>query len=202
MQGVAWKDFSRGGFGIGKEEVSTDRMPEKSASRKQGEKSDRARKSKRVQKKRDLDGAFDDDDDDDEIRFLEKLRTSKVSAGNKDLEEESGVKQRSLSRVLNSAMKDSGPSRSGKGGKKSRSDRVSQDIDYDEEEEVVSDGGPDGEKKQPAKDSPDSPVESKRGLTTRQRALLCGKDSSSASGATSIEFPNGLPPPAPRSKFL
>lgn len=182
------------------------KVPEKSASGKQGEKSERVRKSKRVPKKRVLDGAFDEEDD-DEIRYLQKVKISKLAAGSKDFDEELSLKHRSLSRVSKGGkcenLDDFGSSRLTKDGKKSRSERVSEDTDYEEEEERGSDGEPEGKKKQ-RKDCSDSPTENKREmtLTTRQRALLSGKDASSASGGTSIEFPNGLPPPPPRSECL
>lgn len=176
-------------------------MSGRNGSRKQAEKSDRVRKSRRMPKKRDLNGEFDDDDD-DEIRYLEKLRTSKVAAGYKNAGEESGIKQRSLSRDLKGGnVKDFGPSKLGKDdGKKAKSERGSQDTDYEEEEEVMSEAEPEGKKKKLAKDVTDSPAEGRKeiALTTRQRALLSGKDASSVS----IEFPNGLPPPPPRSMLL
>ncbi|KAM7495791.1 hypothetical protein LguiA_020205 [Lonicera macranthoides] len=204
LQGIPWKDFSRGGFSLRKEDSLMSKVPEKSASGKQGEKSEQVRKSKRVPKKRVLDGAFDEEDD-DEIRYLQKVKISKLAAGSKDFDEESSLKHRSLSRVSKVGKRenldDFGSSRLTKGGKKSRSERVSEDTDYEEEEERGSDGEPEGNKKQ-RKDRSDSPTENKREmtLTTRQRALLSGKDASSVSGGTSIEFPNGLPPPPPRKQ--
>ncbi|KAK1354337.1 HIT zinc finger, PAPA-1-like conserved region [Heracleum sosnowskyi] len=194
LQGIPWKDFSNEDDNHIKEDSQ---MSGRNGSRKQAEKSDRVRKSKRMPKKRDLNGEFDDDDD-DEIRYLEKLRTSKVAAGYKDAGEESGVKQRSLSRDLKGGnVKDFGPSKSGKDGKKAKSERGSQDTDY-EEEEVMSEAEAEGKKKKLAKDVIDSPAEGRKeiALTTRQRALLSGKDASSVS----IEFPNGLPPPPPRKQ--
>lgn len=161
----------------------------KNSGGKQGEKSDRARKSKRVPKKRALNGDFDEEED-DEIRYLEKLKT--VKAASRDFDDDSSKKHRSLSRV---SKEDPSPKRSGR-------DSVSVDTDY-EEEDVVSDHGNEGNKgKKPRKESPDSPNETKRetALTSRQRALLSGRDSGSA--ATQIEFPNGLPPAPSRSKLL
>lgn len=204
LQGIPWKDFSRGGFSLGREDSLIGKMPEKNAFGKQGEKSERVRKSKRVPKKRVLDGAFDEDDD-DEIRYLEKLKTSKVAAAYRDFEEESSKKHRSLSRVSKGgkydSLEDLGPLRSGKDGKKSKSESLSVETDYEEGEELVSDHELEGKnKKKSRKDSPDSPTESKREttLTSRQRALR--GDSSSASGASQIEFPNGLPPAPPRKQ--
>lgn len=196
--------FSRGGFGVGKEDVG--KVAVKNGFEKQGEKSDPVRKSKRVPKRRVLEGAFDEDDEDDEIRYLEKLKCSKA-AGFKDFDEESSKKHRSLSRVCKGGryedVDESG--RSGKDGKKARSERGSEDTDYDEEEELLSDCEPEGRKrKRQKKDLSGSPTENKREitLTTRQRALLYGKDVASASGASQIEYPNGLPPAPPRSMFL
>lgn len=198
LQRTPWKDFSNEDDNHCKEDFSSGQMSGRNGSRKQAEKSDRVRKSKRMPKKRDLNGEFDDDDD-DEIRYLEKLRTSKVAAGFKDAGEESVIKQRSLSRDLKSGnVKDFGPSKSGKDGKKAKLERGSPDTDYEEEEEVMSEGEPEGKKKKLAKDVTDSPAEGRKeiALTTRQRALLSGKDASSVS----IEFPNGLPPPPPRKQ--
>ncbi|KAK9076537.1 hypothetical protein SSX86_004871 [Deinandra increscens subsp. villosa] len=182
LQGIPWKDFSRSGFTLGRENTSRG---------KQGEKSDRVRKSRRLPKKRVLDGDIDEDDD-DEIRYLEKLKTVKVAAASRDYDDDSSKKHKSLSRVFED---DPGTLRSGR-------DSVSVDTtDYDEED-LVSDHENEGSKvKKPRKDSLDSPNVAKRetALTTRrQRALLSGKDSSSAD--TQIEFPNGLPPAAPRKK--
>ncbi|KAK7396975.1 hypothetical protein VNO78_18139 [Psophocarpus tetragonolobus] len=201
LQGVPWKDFSRGGFGIGKEESSMGKISGKNTSSKMGNKSEPVRKSKRVPKRRVLDGEFgDDDDEDDEIRYLEKLKTSKVSAVYRD-EEELSKKHRKLSSVSN--MENAAPPRSGKDGKKkSRSDRVYEDTDYEDEEESGSDGEvEDKKKKKQRKESVDVLMDSKREmtLTTRQRALQSSKDAS-ASGASLIEFPNGLPPAPPRKQ--
>ncbi|KAA8549078.1 hypothetical protein F0562_000762 [Nyssa sinensis] len=206
LQGIPWKDFSRNSSSLGKD-FSMGKMPEKKATGKQGEKSEPVRKSKRVPKRRVLDGEFDEDDEDDEIRYLEKLKTSKLTVGCKYVEQDSSKKQRSISRVFKSGnydenLEDFGSSRSIKDGKKSRSERESEDTDY--EEELVSDCEPeDKKKKKPRKDLVDLPKENKREttLTTRQRALLSGKDASSTSGGASlIEFPNGLPPAPPRKQ--
>ncbi|OVA02523.1 INO80 complex subunit B-like conserved region [Macleaya cordata] len=202
LQGVPWKDFSRDGFGLGKEDSSKNKMPEES---------DPVRKSKRVPKRRVLDGAFNDGDEDAEIRYLERLRTSKGSMDcgveYEDDEEEGSKKQRRLSRVskirmVNEDFKDDlecGSSRSGK--KKSRSERASEDTEY-VDEELASDDEPEAKRKKPKKDSVDSMMEGKKEmtLTTRQRALQSGRDISSASGASLIEFPNGLPPAPPRKQ--
>ncbi|KAI3449388.1 hypothetical protein Pfo_006053 [Paulownia fortunei] len=190
LQGIPWKDFSKSSFSIGREDMG--RTLARNAFEKQGDKSDSARKSKRVPKRRVLDGEFDEDDEDDEIRYLEKLKTSKIT-GYKDLEAQSTRKLQNGGKYDN--MEDVG--RLGRDARKSRSG----DMDYEEEEEP-SDGDPEGKnKKKQKKDLSDLPTENKRemALTTRQRALL-SKDASSASGASHIEFPNGLPPAPPRKQ--
>lgn len=193
LQGIPWKDFSKSSFCIGREDMG--RTSARNAFEKQGDKSDSVRKSKRVPKRRVLDGEFDEDDEDDEIRYLEKLKTSKIS-GFKDLEAQSTRKTQKGGKYEN--MEDVG--RLSRDARKSRSG----DTDYEEEEEEpLSDGEPDGKKKKKQKkDLSELPTENKReiALTTRQRALL-SKDASSASGASQIEFPNGLPPAPPRSEY-
>lgn len=166
------------------------RASTKNSNEKHGDKSDSVRKSRRVPKKRVLDGEFDEDDEDDEIRYLEKLKTSRMS-GYKDLEAQStrklqkGVKNENVEDV---GRRDSRKPRSG-------------DTDYEEEDELSSDGDAEGKKKKKQKrDLAELPSENKReiALTTRQRALL-SKDAPEV-GASQIEFPNGLPPAAPRSQ--
>ncbi|CAK8544412.1 unnamed protein product [Lathyrus sativus] len=201
LQGLPWKDFKRGGFGLGKEESSMGKISGKNTSSKQADKSEPVRKSKRVPKRRVLDGEFGDDDDaDDEIRYLEKLKISKVSAVYRD-EEELSKKHRKLSSVSN--MENTASTRSGKDGKKrSRSDKMLEDTDYEGEEESGSDGElEDKKKKKQRKESVDVLMETKREmtLTTRQRALQSSKDTST-SNASLIEFPNGLPPAPPRKQ--
>ncbi|KAL5859252.1 hypothetical protein ACOSQ4_000548 [Xanthoceras sorbifolium] len=201
LQGIPWKDFSRGGFGFGKEDSVMGKGSGKNSSGKQGDQSGPVRKSKRVPKRRVLDGEFDDDED-DEIRYLEKLKSSKVTAGYKEADEESGMKQRKFSRVCN--LENVGTSKSGIDGKKrSRPDRVSEDTDYEEDEDPASDGEVEGnQKKRQKKESVDSLMDNKREmtLTTRQRALQSSKDASSAPSSSLIEFPNGLPPAPSRKK--
>ncbi|KAL2485729.1 HIT zinc finger [Abeliophyllum distichum] len=188
IQGISWKDFSKGSFGLGKEDKG--RMLAKNAFEKQGEKLDPVRKSKRMPKRRVLD---EEDDEDDEIRYLEKLKTAKI-AGYKDTNTESTRKQQKDGKFENME----GTGKSGGDFKKSKPE----DMDYEEEGEFLSDGEPEGnKKKKQKKDFSDLPTENKRemALTTRQRALL-SKDASSASGASQIEFPNGLPPAPPRKQ--
>ncbi|KAG0474114.1 hypothetical protein HPP92_015971 [Vanilla planifolia] len=83
--------------------------------------------------------------------------------------------------------------------KKSRSGRLSDDTDYVEEDEPVSDDAPEEKKKKkqkklPSDSSPDVRFEP---LTTRQHAHQPGKD---GNGSSRIEFPDGLPPAPPRKQ--
>lgn len=198
LQGIPWKDFSRGGFNLGKEESLMGKLSVKSASGKQGDKYEPVRKSRRVPKRRVRDEEFGDDDEDDEIRYLEKLKTSRSKTGTKEDNEESSKKHQKFSRVSN--MENGGSSRLFKDVKRSRSDRVSEDTDY-EEGESGSDGELEGnKKKKQRKESVDSLMDNKREmtLTTRQRALQSSRDA--APGTSLIEFPNGLPPAPSRSE--
>ncbi|XP_012082909.1 uncharacterized protein LOC105642632 isoform X2 [Jatropha curcas] len=196
LQGVPWKDFSKGGFILGKDSTSMGRISGKNTSGKQGEKSEPVRKSKRVPKRRVLDGDIGEEYEDDEIRYLEKLKTPKIAAAYKDYEESSTKQQKLLS------VEKVGASSSVKDGKKkSTLERASEDTDYEDEEDLASEGEVEGNKKKKQKrESVDALMDSKREmtLTTRQRALQSSKDGS-APGSNLIEFPNGLPP-APSRK--
>ncbi|KAK4558274.1 hypothetical protein RGQ29_007855, partial [Quercus rubra] len=107
LHGIPWKDFSRGGYSLGKEECLMGKLFGKST-------------CNRVPKMRVLDGEFGDDED-DEICYLEKLRTSK-NTGYKEDAEESSKKHRKLSRLrkcfILSNVENVGSSRLGKDGKK------------------------------------------------------------------------------------
>ncbi|XP_050224792.1 uncharacterized protein LOC126674387 [Mercurialis annua] len=203
LRGVLWKDFPRSGISA--------RMPDDNLSSKQTDKYEPVRKSKRVPKKRSLDGVLvDEDEDDDEIRYLEKIKISKITAADyaaeyENEEEGKSRKQRKISKVLkknvdglyNTYAGDHSSSRFGKEGKRSKSGRVSEDTDYMEEEEPGSDGEPTAKRKKSRKDLVDLIGDPKKEMmvTTRQR----GKDISSSFGASGVEFPNGLPP-APSKK--
>ncbi|KAJ9180341.1 hypothetical protein P3X46_008599 [Hevea brasiliensis] len=217
LRGVPWKDFSRSSLTVGKADGLRGRMPEENLSSKQTDKYEPVRKSKRVPKKRLLDGVLDDEDedeDDDEIRYLEKVKTSKITADYgaeyEDEQEERSRKQRKISKVLkrnvgglyDADVGDHSSSRFGKEIKKSKSGRVSDDTDYVEEEEPGSDGEPTTKRKKPRKELVDLMEDSKKEMTvtTRQRALQTGKDGSSSFGASLIEFPNGLPPAPPKKQ--
>ncbi|KAG0475711.1 hypothetical protein HPP92_015397 [Vanilla planifolia] len=146
--------------------------------------SEPVRKSTRVPKRRVLDGEFDDGEEDDEQKYILRLKTSRGTAdfsteNEKDVEEGAQRKKtlnvsksRSTYEVdgdysLSSASRDS--------RKKSRSGRLSDDTDYVEEDEPVSD---------------DAPEEKKR-RSRRNYHLI---------HPLMIEFPDGLPPAPPRKQ--
>ncbi|KAK4756522.1 hypothetical protein SAY87_006649 [Trapa incisa] len=203
LQGIPWKDFSKVGFCFGREESSTGKMTGKNVAGKQGERSEPVRKSRRMPKKRIMEGEFDEDED-DEIRYLEKLKASRISAGNKEFDEDSGRKQRKLASV--SDIEQQGTFKAGRDAKrKSRVNSVSEDADYGEEEETGSDGDLEGKKrKKQKKESIDSLMDNNNKremtLTTRQRAMQSSKDGSVGTGSSLVEFPNGLPPAPPRKQ--
>ncbi|KAL9227638.1 hypothetical protein vseg_003306 [Gypsophila vaccaria] len=194
LQGIPWKDFSSAGFSLGRRESPMTKGAGKSGSGKQGKKPDSARRSRRASKKRTSDG-FDDDEDDDEIRYLEKLKNARLSSGLGEYDEESSRKHRRLSKFSGESpqnLEGSSSSKSGTMAKDGKKRSSSVDTDYEEDEDILSDGEPDSRKKKRARrELVDSPVEPKRELTltTRQRALQ-----SSATGGSVVEFPNGLPP--------
>ncbi|KAL6146500.1 hypothetical protein ACLB2K_057179 [Fragaria x ananassa] len=206
LRGVASKDPSKGVFDVGKDNTSRGRIPEEPI-----------RKSKRVPKRRLLDGTVDvgDDDDDVEVRYLEKLKKSKntpdYSLDYQEDEERAVRKEKRISKVLNGSGAGQygvdlvdGISKSDKEGKKSRSGRVVDDTDYveEEEDEPVSDGEPELKiRKNSRKEFADSSSDNKEmTVTTRRRALQTNKDVSSSIGPSTIEFPNGLPPAPPRKQ--
>ncbi|KAF5187630.1 Hit zinc finger and papa-1-like domain-containing protein [Thalictrum thalictroides] len=215
-QGVPLKDFSRGSSSIGKKTDNLQaKTPDESIFAKQTDKFEPTRKSKRVPKPRFLDGTFGDGDEDDEIRYLERFKTSKHSAdhgaNDEDDEYEGGNKHRRMSSVSKGRLVDSGYdeevgfglSRAGRDGKKKpRSEKINEDTDYAGEEDLVSDVESEIKRKKQKKESLDTLIEGKKemSLTTRQRALQSGKDTTTGSGGSLIEFPNGLPPAPPRKQ--
>uniref|UniRef100_A0A1D1YVS3 INO80 complex subunit B-like conserved region domain-containing protein n=1 Tax=Anthurium amnicola TaxID=1678845 RepID=A0A1D1YVS3_9ARAE len=216
LQGAPWKDFSDVSFSSASKESSTQgKRTDDIVSRKQVDKAhsmaafEPVRKSKRVPKRRVLDGAFDGEDEDEEIRYLERLKISKFTSDHSfqhdDAGSEGNKKQKTSKvskRVSYEEDEDFSLSRRSKEGrKKSRSERESQDMDYVEEEEAGSDVSESKRKKQ-RKESLDSLSDSRKefSLTTRQRALQSGKDGSGGSNNSLIEFPNGLPPAPPRKQ--
>ncbi|BFG36812.1 hypothetical protein CerSpe_230860 [Prunus speciosa] len=202
LRGVPWKDLSKSVTGVGKADSSRGGMPEEPV-----------RKSKRVPKRRLLDAVDDGDDDDVEVRYLEKLKTSKITSDHSVEYNEDGERKSRKERKISTVMKGSGVgqfsvdlggygiSKSGKESKKSRGGRVSDDTDYEEEEEPVSDGEPSTKRKKLRKEFVESSSYNKEmTVTTRQRALKTGNNVASSLGASPIEFPNGLPPAPPRKQ--
>ncbi|PIN10067.1 hypothetical protein CDL12_17358 [Handroanthus impetiginosus] len=187
-------------------------MPE--ASVKQASRQGRSSKSKSIKKYSSAEVYHEEEDeeeedDDDEIRYLRKLKTSKIASGdNAEYEDETrGKKLRKISRVMDRNMDeyalgigDYDSSRSAKESKKSRSVRPSEDTDYMEEEESVSDGEIKQKNKKQRKDPIDVSEYPKKesSVTTRRRAILIGRDSSPGLGASLVHFPDGLPPVPPR----
>lgn len=205
LLGVPWKDFSRSGFSFGKVSSSQRAIMEAD--------NGRTRENKYVSRKSSFDEASEEEEeeDDDEIRYLQKLKTSRMSASHNT---EYGVepraqKLRKISGVMDRdvdgydvGFRDYNFSSSSKEIKKPRPDRVSEDTDYAEEDESVSDGELEPKKKKQLKESFDISVSSKgeRAITTRLQAIKKGRDISMSSGANNIEFPNGLPPAPPRKQ--
>lgn len=193
LRGIPWKDFSKTGFSIGRVDSLTDQLPGHISPLKQFGKYEVAHKSNSLLKRHLSGETFDDedteDDDDDEIRYLEKLRSSKYSAGfssgSGDDDEVGCRKQRKISRLLSQSSSVYGADLS-EVIRKSKSERASQDTDYEEavgsSTELVR-----KKKKQLA-------------VTTRQRALQTGKDTSCNAGSSAIEFPHGLPPAPPKKQ--
>ncbi|KAH6820124.1 hypothetical protein C2S53_015927 [Perilla frutescens var. hirtella] len=210
LRGVPWKDFSKSGFALGKMDSFGEPITEDSV--KQPLKHDRSSKNKSTIKKYSADELYDEDDDydDDEIRYLQKLKTSRISSyDNTEYEDGTrGKKLRKISRVMDRDIEDStlglgvyGSSRSVKESKKSRSARASEDTDYTEDEESVSDGEVEHKNKKQRKAPIDAVEYSKESsITTRRRATLTGREISPSlgAGARSIQFPDGLPPAPPR----
>lgn len=207
---TAWKEFSRSGTGL--KDSSIGKVPTQSGLMRQADKSfEPVRKSKRVPKRRILDGAFDEDEEDEELRYLGRLKTAKLSY-NDGIRNEDGKdgKKRKLSEIEMDNidccdMEDYEFYRKMKDGKKLKPGKDSEDTDYiedeDDDDDIGTDDGTDQKRKKPKKESLESLSNGKKGiaLTTRQRALQSGRDASSASSGL-IEFPDGLPLPPRRSE--
>ncbi|XP_008812520.2 eukaryotic translation initiation factor 5B-like isoform X1 [Phoenix dactylifera] len=184
FQGDAWKDSSGLRFSRGaKDDSLREGIPGKQTDKLHGiSASEPLRRSKRLPKRHVRDGAFDDGEEDAEICCVKNQKIAKLS------------KKRNTPCELdeNYAI-----SRSNKESRKMpRSGRESNDVDYIEEEEPGSAGGPEAKRKK-EKTSVDSPPDVRtEPLTTRQRALQSWKRGNDESV---IEFPNGLPP-APSRK--
>lgn len=203
LRGIPWKDFSKSEFVVRNADTPPmDGIPQ-SVNAKQSDAHHSARKSKRIRKSRLLGDMFDDadenDDDDDEIRYLEKLRTSRLASNyvadyeDEDEDEVVGKKQKLISRISNADVYDYNGDMRCNYSKLSRSGRAFEDTEYFEEE-TSSDDEPEPKKKRLSKMG--DLEESEMTVTTRRRALRRGK------AISAIEFPNGLPPAPPKSKYL
>ncbi|KAL4580633.1 hypothetical protein LXL04_016833 [Taraxacum kok-saghyz] len=169
LRGIPWKDFSRSGFAVGKTSSSKRTIPEETISKNHNS------ANKRVSKKR----VLDNEDDDAELRYLMKLKSTKV-----DDEEEGGSKKhRKMSSVLK--MESFGSSKVEKDRKKLKTGKESEDNDYTGEERVS-----------PGEDSGREMMT----VTTRRKAMKSGRDVSGESTASVVEFPHGLPPAPPRKQ--
>ncbi|KAK2639625.1 hypothetical protein Ddye_027420 [Dipteronia dyeriana] len=212
LQGLTWKDLPQSGL---RADGSRNKTPYENMTMKLTTRYEPVRKSKRVPKRRSVSGVLDDGSDDEkEVRYLEKVRKSKVNTGYGaeyvDDDEGGSRKQLKISSVLKRNVhdlydvnaSDYRSRRLHKESKKSSSGRVTEDIDYLEEEEPVSDDEPEIDKKKAKKEFVDVLGDSKKDMTvtTRRRALQAGKDVSLSPGASLIEFPNGLPPVPPRKQ--
>ncbi|KVH12515.1 Zinc finger, HIT-type [Cynara cardunculus var. scolymus] len=177
LRGIPWKDFSGSGFSVGKVDSSRRTITEEIRGIKNSEKHDSVHKSKRVPRRRLLDdGDNDDDEDDAELRYLAKMRLKSAKVDDED--EGGSKKQRKISSVLK--MESFGSSRE---GKKSKTGRESEDTDYTGEERA---SGEDSSREMT--------------VTTRRQALHSGRDISTDSTASVVEFPHGLPPAPPRKQ--
>lgn len=207
LRGVPWKDFSKFGFGFRKANSSSVYVPEDLVQQNLKHGCLYKGKSKYLS-----DEVYaEEEEDDEEIRYLQKLRTSKIaSSDGAEYEDETRVRKlRKISKVMDRNIDGNGLvagdynlPRSTKGSKKSRTSRASEDIEYLEDEELVSDGEVDNKNRNQRKEQSDIPEYSKKesSITTRRRAILTGREISPGLGAGSIQFPNGLPRGPPRSE--
>ncbi|KAJ6797497.1 titin-like protein [Iris pallida] len=205
VQGVSWRDSSGGGFPHMSKDSSRVKASEEG---KQVPFSEPVRKSKRVPKRRVLDGELDEGHNDDEIRFVEKLKTAKISTDDPSEFEDDGeesVKKKNIPKVPKSRKNgydvdvDYSSRSARENRKRLRAGRGSDDTDYVDEEEPGSDDGIDPKVKKQKKECVDTSTDAIiQPLTTRQRAFQSGKGAST--GASLIEFPNGLPPAPPRKQ--
>ncbi|CAI9103535.1 OLC1v1002039C7 [Oldenlandia corymbosa var. corymbosa] len=210
LRGIPWKDFSKSGIIIKKPALSVGRTAEQDVSAKHFGNNESSRKSKRVPKRRLIAESFEDEEEnsDDEIRYLEKVRGVRYSSSYiaEAIDEEGSGKQRSLSGVIHSELYGNdvdmryNSSTSDKESNKSRSMRASEDSDYFEDEELLSDDDEPELKKKRSKEFIDVSglYKEEMAITTRQRALKSGRAYSSTFGSNLIEFPHGLPPAPPK----
>ncbi|GER49456.1 HIT zinc finger [Striga asiatica] len=193
LRGLPWKDFSRTGFSfrkmgsLGVDVIEDSVKLAKKHSRPSISKSNKF-----------LTDELYDEEEDDEIRYLKKLKaTRSVSYDSAEYEEENrGKKLRKISKVMERHIPDID---SVKGRKSLRPVRASEDYDYVEEDELVSDGETENKNKKQRKEQI-GVVEysNKSSITTRRKAILTSRDMSLGVHFSSIQFPDGLPPVPPR----
>ncbi|GFP80353.1 hypothetical protein PHJA_000178700 [Phtheirospermum japonicum] len=183
LRGVPWKT----GFSFQKVDMAEESV-------KQSMEHRRPSKSKR--KKYLCDDVYDEEDDDDEIRYLQKLKFSRIASFDESTEYEDetrGKKLRKISKVMDRDIHeygdyDSSRSVKVKERKKSRSVRASEDTDYMDDEESVSDGEIKHKNMKMIKEPINLFEYSKESsITTRRKAIL-----------TSRNVSDGLPPAPPR----
>ncbi|CAA0822335.1 Unknown protein [Striga hermonthica] len=194
LRGVPWKDFSRSGFSFRKMGSSGVDVTENSV--KLAKKHSRSSISK--SNKYFIDELYDEEDD-DEIRYLKKLKAARsVSYDSAEFEEENrGTKLRKISKVMERNIPDID---SVQGRKSLKPVRASEDYDYVEEDEFVSDSETENKNKKQRKEQIGvAEYSNESSITTRRKAFLTSRDISPGVGASSIQFPDGLPP-APTRK--
>lgn len=203
--GVHLKDPRRGSLSVGK--VKSSRLPDEVISEKQTEGCEPVRKSRRIPKRKLLEGMFDDGDDgvDDEIRYLEKIKSSRAASDYSEDNENGGRRHRKVSKrnIDDLYDIDVGDYRSTglkRDGKKSRSWKTSEDADYLEDDEPISDVEPENRRKKARKEVVElGNSRTEMTVTTRQRAQQTGTDIISVIVTNQVEFSNGLPPAPPKS---
>lgn len=206
----SYSSDKRKGFGIKWKYISKTDSSSQHPSRGIPANHEPVRKSNRVPKRRVLDvGLNEDDDEDAEIRYLERLRASKNPGITEDGKDYRSRKEHVILKVPKSrlvvdalyddAVGDYGSPRLGKDcRKKSRSEKEFEDIDYVEEEDMISDEKPGTTGRKLKRGCPSQFVDEwKESMpTTRTRATQLG------STAISVDFSNCLLSSKSRSELF
>nr|GMD83879.1 ABC transporter F family member 4-like [Ipomoea batatas] len=180
LQGIPWKDFSKSGFSFGRSNSSGDIPLMQSAKYKP------ARKGKHVSKTSRL-ASYGGENDEDEEGSKKLQRISKVLNQSANVYD---VKPRDYNSKARKERRNSKPVRA-----------FEDNADYVEEEESLSDTELRPKKKH-CKDLNDilGSARNEMAMTTRRRALQTGKEVSSLSSMSAVEFPHGLPPPPKKQR--
>nr|GMD87240.1 SWR1 complex subunit 2 isoform X1 [Ipomoea batatas] len=180
LQGIPWKDFSKSGFSFGRSNSSGDIPLMQSAKYKP------ARKGKHVSKTSRL-ASYGGENDEDEEGSKKLQRISKVLNQSANVYD---VKPRDYNSKARKERRNSKPVRA-----------FENNADYVEEEESLSDTELRPKKKH-CKDLNDilGSARNEMAMTTRRRALQTGKELSSLSSMSAVEFPHGLPPPPKKQR--